>query len=65
LANFCIKGESMVTILFVWTVVAGGGSSRHYMDWRALAEFSSRPACQKAIEELGLTPDKARCVSKQ
>ena len=52
----------MVTILFVWAVVAGGNAA-HHRDWRALAEFSSPAARQKAIQELGLK-DLARCVAK-
>ena len=54
----------MVTILFVWTMVAAGSSGREYSDWRALAEFSTPAACQKGIAELGLQPTKARCVAK-
>lgn len=53
----------MATILFVWTMVAAS-TGREYMDWRALAEFSTTAACQKAIAELGLQPSKARCVAK-
>ena len=54
----------MATILFVWTMVAAGSSGREYLDWRALAEFSTPAACQKAIAELVLKPGTARCVAK-
>ena len=53
------------TILFVWTMVAAGSSGREYMDWRALAEFTTPQNCQKAVERMGnVTPDRVRCVAK-
>jgi hypothetical protein len=59
------EGKMMVTILFVWTVVAAGGSTvKPYADWRVLAEFSTPAACQSAIKELSLPTDRARCVAK-
>jgi hypothetical protein len=54
----------MITILFVWTMAAAGSSGREYREWRALAEFSSLPACQRAVEVLGIKPENARCVTK-
>lgn len=57
----------MVTILFIWTVVAGTGtgiSTNYEKDWRWSGEFSSANACQTAAARLGLKPERYRCVSK-
>lgn len=54
----------MVTLLMIWTMVAAGSSGREYRDWRVLAEFSSPATCEKAIADLGLGPEKARCIKR-
>lgn len=58
---------NMVTILFIWTVVAGTGtgvSTYYEKDWRWSGEFSSPQACLNAGAKLGLKPERYRCVLK-
>ena len=47
-------------MLFIWTVVAGGGnfSAR---DWRPTTEFATKALCEEAARELNIEK-RYRCV---
>lgn len=52
------------TILFMWTMVAAGSSGREYMDWRAIAEFTSLDHCKNAIQRMEIPVERVKCVAK-
>jgi hypothetical protein len=66
----------MTYILYIWTVVAmvgdHNGVGAQVMDWRPIGEYSRSPyaneelgpaeQCYKAAQQLGLKPEKYRCV---
>lgn len=51
-------------ILFVFAIVAGGGSSRFYEEWVNLAEFTSQARCDQAAKAMGIKSDKFICLPK-
>ena len=56
----------MNTILYVWAVVAMGGSYswvKQY-DWKLLGEYAHPTACHTAARTLGVDNTLYRCVSK-
>ena len=50
----------MIYMLFIWTVVAGGGSYSA-RDWRPTTEFATLALCQEAAQQLNIQ-DRYRCV---
>lgn len=56
----------MVTILYVWTVVAAAGSQTttyQWRDWRWFGEYSSSATCSEAARQLNIDAKVFRCVS--
>ncbi len=55
----------MTYILMIWTAVAMAGD-RHVQqkayDWRPIGEFSRADFCESAANQLGIKPDRYRCV---
>ena len=50
----------MIYVLFIWTVVAGGGSFSA-SDWRPTTEFATQALCEDAARELNIQK-RYRCV---
>lgn len=53
--------------LIIWTIVGftqvhGSQYTRH--DWRALSQHGTEKSCVHAAEQLGLKPERYRCVAK-
>lgn len=51
--------------LIIWTVITSTGNytlQHHERDWRVLTETSGVKACEAAAQQLGLKPEKYRCV---
>lgn len=57
-----------ITILYFWGMAACG-STAHWAcakethEWKYMGQFESRRDCEQAAKELGLPPNKVRCVS--
>ena len=63
----------MTYILMLYTVVALGNNPTQANDWRPIGEFhselelidnmkSAKEKCEEAARQLGLTPNRYRCV---
>lgn len=52
----------MITILFVWTMVAATTHGGPQRDWRPFAELQSPAACHEAARNLNLNG--YRCIGK-
>lgn len=52
-------------ILYIWLATAGAGIAQYkevFYGWVAAGEYASEKHCQKAIQQLGLKQETARCV---
>lgn len=51
--------------LIIWTVITSipyGATMRHEHDWRVLVQVAGEKNCHAAAQQLGLKPEKYRCV---
>lgn len=51
----------MITILYIWTVVAAPTITSQWYDWRYMGEYSAPKACEEGARQLNLK--NYRCVS--
>ena len=53
-------------ILYIWVATAAAGTQYHPIEvkygWTYGGEYASEKHCQKAIQQLGMKQDTARCV---
>lgn len=56
----------MTTYLFIWTILAAGGShtSPHiHAQWVNNGSFKNTVSCNRAAANLGLKPNEYRCIN--
>ena len=51
--------------LFVYMVLAGGGNLYWRYDWQNLGEFYNDAGCHVAAQNLGISKERYRCISRK